>query len=282
MDHATNDTVEVLNVMMRQETSNYLTQSRLYDQSTTIDGECRRLMVAWCIQVSDFCQFDQNTFCVAINILDRFMAKQRHILNENNAQFQLVAMACLYTAVKTNEPMALDPATMSRLSKGAFSAKQIEDMEYNILETIGWLVNVPTALSFADIFLKLLPSGSTNKVQEKFILKLIKHQIIYAIQDSRFLGMPASEIAFTAAYNATMMTVGNLTCQKAYRSLQQSIKTNLLPLSLESVLMLQAQNSGILADFIPIAPQRAQRRKSSSKSSAQSHLSPRCVTMSRQ
>lgn len=281
MDHATNDTVETLNVMMKQESSNYLTESRLYDQWTTIDGECRRLMVSWCIQISDFCQFDLNTLCVAINILDRFVAKKRHILNENNDQFQLVAMSCLYTAIKTNEPMALDPATMSKLSKGAFSTKQFEEMEFDILKTISWRVNVPTALSFADMFLQLLPSKLTNKVQKKFILKLIKHQVRYAMQDSRFLGMAASEIAFTAAYNATMMTVGNSTCQKAYRSLQQSINCNLLPLSLEQVLMLEAQNSGILADFTLLAPQRVQRRKSSSKSSVQSHLSPRCVTMSR-
>jgi len=282
MDHATNDTVEVLNAMTKQESSGYLTESNLYDQSTTIDGECRKLMISWCLQVSDFCQFDQNTVCIAVNILDRFVAKQRSILNQNNDQFQLAAMACLYTAVKTNEPMALDPATMARLSKGAFTAKQIEEMEFKIMKVVGWRVNVPTALSFADMFLQLLPSNLTDKVQRKFVSKLIKHQIIYATQDSRFLGMPASELAFTAAYNAAMMTAGNLTCQKAFKSLQQSIKSNLLPLSLERVLMLQAQNSGILSDFTPVAPtQKVQRRKSSSKSSAQHHLSPRCVTMSR-
>merc|ERR1719512_435933 len=131
------------------------------------------------------------------------------------------------------------------------------------------------------MFLQLLPSKLTNKVQKKFILKLIKHQVRYAMQDSRFLGMPASEIAFTAAYNATMMTLGKASLA-AYQKLQQSMNVNLLPLKLESTLMFQAQNSGILADFIHLIPsQRAPRRKSSTKSSEQNHLSPRCVTMSR-
>lgn len=280
MDHSTNDTVDTLNAMMQQESLSYLTESGLYDKSTAIDGECRKLMVSWCIQVADFCQFDPNTICTALNILDRFVAKQRHILDENNEQFQLAAMASLYTAVKTNEPMALDPATMSKLSKGAFSAKQIEEMEFKIMQTIGWRINTPTALSFADMFFKLLPSDLTSKTQQKLIFKLIQHQILHAVEDSRFLGMPASEIAFTAAYNATMLTLGKASLV-AYRNLQQSINVNLLPLKLESTLMFQAQNSGILADFIHLIPsQRAPRRKSSTKSLEQNHLSPRCVTIS--
>lgn len=281
MDHSTNDTVDTLNAMMQQESLSYLTESGLYDKSTAIDGECRKLMVSWCIQVADFCQFDPNTICTALNILDRFVAKQRHILDENNEQFQLAAMASLYTAVKTNEPMALDPATMSKLSKGAFSATQIEEMEFKIMQAIGWRINTPTALSFADMFFKLLPSDLTSKTQQKLIFKLIQHQILHAVEDSRFLGMPASEIAFTAAYNATMLTLGKASIV-AYRNLQQSINVNLLPLKLESTLMVQAQNSGILADFIHLIPsQRAPRRKSSTKSLEQNHLSPRCVTMSR-
>mmetsp|Transcript_27555 Transcript_27555/g.41690 ORF Transcript_27555/g.41690 Transcript_27555/m.41690 type:complete len:282 (-) Transcript_27555:78-923(-) len=281
MDHSTNDTVDTLNAMIQQESLSYLTESGLYDKSTTIDGGCRKLMVSWCTQVADFCQFDPNTICNAVNILDRFVAKQRHILEENNEQFQLAAMASLYTAVKTNEPMALDPATMSKLSKGTFSGKKIEEMEFKIMKTIGWRVNTPTALSFADMFFKLLPSELTSKTQQKLIFKLTQHQILYAIEDSRFLGMPASEIAFTAAYNATMMTLGKASLA-AYQKLQQSMNVNLLPLKLESTLMFQAQNSGILADFIHLIPsQRAPRRKSSTKSSEQKHLSPRCVTMSR-
>eukprot|EP00547_Thalassionema_nitzschioides_P001803 CAMPEP_0194217260 /NCGR_PEP_ID=MMETSP0156-20130528/20788_1 /TAXON_ID=33649 /ORGANISM="Thalassionema nitzschioides, Strain L26-B" /LENGTH=287 /DNA_ID=CAMNT_0038946253 /DNA_START=91 /DNA_END=954 /DNA_ORIENTATION=- len=277
------ESIETINVMKQQEKMCYLTESGIYDQSTAIDGEWRRLMVGWCMQVCDFCQFDRRTVFIAINILDRFVARKRHILNNDTDvvknQFQLAAMACLYTSVKIHEPLAIDPGSMSKLSKGAFSAQEIEEMEFKILETIGWRVNTPTAASFAEIFLKLLPAGLTNSRQEKIIEQLIQCQISHATTDCTFLGMPASELAFTAAYNATVLTVG-LSASEAYQEIQQAIYVKLLPLEMENDLIACMQNSDILADAKPCVastPKEQQRKQSSGNSI---HLdSPRCIAM---
>merc|ERR1712232_164629 len=140
-----------------------------------------------------------------------------------------------------------------------------------------------TASSFADMFLELVPPGITSEIQQNFIKKMVKHQIIYATLDCRFLGMTASEVAFTATYNATVVTAGSRACQAAYRNLQQSINVSLLPIKLESALLAEVQSSGILSDFLAfnIPASTVRTRKSSSKSSSNHHLSPRCITMSR-
>lgn len=280
MDHV--ERIDTINAMKQQEKMGYLTESGLYDQSTAIDGEWRELMVLWCMQVCEFCQFDRRTVFIAINILDRFVAKERNILSNDTDvlknQFQLAAMACLYTSVKTHEPLAIDPDTMARLSKGVFSAQEIEEMELKILKTVGWRVNAPTASAFSEIFLKLLPASLLNSKQEKIIEQLIQCQISHATRDSIFLGMPASELALTAAYNATLFTVG-LSASEAYQGIQQAIHVNLLPLDMENALVACIQHSDILIDgkpCVPSTPKEHQQRKQA-RSNSITPSSPRCI-----
>mmetsp|Transcript_2569 Transcript_2569/g.3784 ORF Transcript_2569/g.3784 Transcript_2569/m.3784 type:complete len:308 (+) Transcript_2569:59-982(+) len=225
MDHATTnttsqeETIDMLNAMLEQENSTYVTEAGLYDTHNAmfIDGNCRRSMIAWCMQVSDFCQFSRNTLCIAVNTLDRFVAahKKKSCLDICGEEFQLAAMACLYTAVKTNENVALDPQSMSKLSKGKFSTTMIERMEFLILKTLQWRVNAPTALSFADLFLRIFPQQqlpSAKKEQERAILisQLVQDQIMYATHESQFLGVPASQLALAAVCNAVQLITGSL------------------------------------------------------------------------
>jgi hypothetical protein len=60
-------------------------------------------------------------------------------------------------AVKIHEPEAMDPDTVSTLSRGTYSAHDIENMELQILKALEWRVNPPTSVSFARQLLALLP-----------------------------------------------------------------------------------------------------------------------------
>mmetsp|Transcript_18414 Transcript_18414/g.27820 ORF Transcript_18414/g.27820 Transcript_18414/m.27820 type:complete len:279 (-) Transcript_18414:39-875(-) len=278
MDHATTiqeeETVDMLNAMLQQESSHYLTESCIYDQpQNAIDGDCRRSMVQWCMQVADFCQYDKNTLCMAINTLDRFVAMRPSIVQDDNDEYQLAAMACLYTAVKTNENIALDPESMSKLSKGKFGGRLIEDMELNILMTLKWRVNMPTALSFADMFLQLFLSDVAEE-QRTLLCQLIQDQIMCAAQEPHFLGISASQLALTAVRNAVKLVTG---------SIPSSVPVALqMPVQLQEALFNQIQNSAVSTPAIVVqSKEEASSTKVSSATESQQHLSPRCITMSR-
>ena len=158
MDHAA--TIETLIAMKTQEASAYVTATGLYDD-TPVDALCRLLMVNWSNSVADFCKYSRDTVAISIHNMDRYFAKQPLGLHDKR-KFQLIAMACLYMAIKVNEPEAIDPSTVSRLSKGVYSDVEIEIAEREIITALQWRVNPPTAVAFAEQYLKLLPAYPTE------------------------------------------------------------------------------------------------------------------------
>jgi len=246
-DNAMNEIIETINAMKKQELASYQTKCGIYDQSTRIDGKCRRIIVAWFKQIASYYNFRDCTVAVAVNILDRFVAEHSEELLASKtakAKFRLVSLVCLYTAVKSHEQVVLDSKSISKLSQGLFSPQKIEKMELRIITTLDWRINPPTAFAFADMYLKLsLPLVIVNDGDEThqqaavttMIEKLVKYQIDYAIENCQFLGMAASELAFTATYNATMATLGRR-YSLPYENIQKLIDVKLLPFQLENEL----------------------------------------------
>lgn len=205
------DIFDTINGMIKQENSAYRTKNGLYDdqeEAAVIDGECRRLMIVWFKQLAQFVNINHHTIAVTINVLDRYISKDPSIISNNDDyaashDFQLAAITSLYTTVKAHELLAIDPTTMSKLSKGAISSQEIEEMEFKILKKLQWRMNAPTAMEFAELYLKVLFLSSEEE-EISIQRKLIQCQIECAMEDTRFLGMSASDIAFTATYNASL------------------------------------------------------------------------------
>jgi len=275
------DINDTINAMKKQEQSGYNTQNGLYNPTTnviTVDAECRRTMVSWCKQIAKFCNLNHHTIAIAINTLDRFVAKEPQILSNNNtaSEFQLAVMASLYTSVKINEPAAIDPMNMAKLSKGAFSSQDIEKMEARILSKLGWRVNAPTAMAFAEMYLQLLiPSDQATTAK-----KLIQCQLEHAMEDCRFLGFCASEIAFTATHNALIVMFGY---PPYLGNLQNMFDLNSVSFHLEKNLMdhIQYAKSGEISLYRATASATKEHQLGHlSPRTTRYHLSPRSIVLS--
>jgi len=229
----------------------------------------RKKMIEWYHQIAEFCNFSNETVEIATSHLDRFV-----ILNHNHgpsskskvnlddqSNFQLVAMTAFYTAVKIYENEVMDPALLSSLSQGAYSANQFEVMEYQILSTLKWRVNPPTSLAFVRQFIHIVPTNlitttnrhnsSINQIQdlpkaiENTIFELSKLQTELSIGDNRLRTTNKSMIAFASFMNAlesvscldrqTIKRVGDYLskitsidwCSKQFMDAQYLLYTNL-------------------------------------------------------
>jgi len=281
---AIEDLMETITAMKKQEKSSYRTENGLYNNRSNkktqqiMNSENRRLMVAWCKKLANFCNFHHHTLAIAINILDRFVAKEPQIITSGSSSFQLATMAALYTSVKIHEDVVLDTTTMSKLSKGVFSSQEIEKMESRILMTLDWRVNTPTAMSFAEMYLQILVSPRKQQ-QIKIAKKLIQCQLEYAMEDCQFLGMDASEIAFTATYNAVMVTFGH---SSRLEDMQQAIELNFLPFQFETILMdhMHRTEFSAISSFRASATQPTKKQQSSIRSLPRhNNLSPRSTAI---
>jgi len=163
-------------------------------------NDCRYKMVDWCYKVSDFCKFDRETVVIAASYLDRFLMR-RHV--HDRKMFQLLAMTCLYTAVKIHEPEAMPPSLLASLSKGCYTTGDIVRMERQLLQTIEWKLNPPTPQSFVRTFIDLLEIPDQQK---QHIVQITKCQIDFSVMEPAFVTTPAITIAYAAIANALHAT----------------------------------------------------------------------------
>jgi len=168
-----------------------------------VDTDCRSQMVKWCYQIVDFCKFNRETAAMAISAFDRYLCtfQGREALHDT-ATFQLAAMAALYSSVKIHEPEIMGVDLVAQLSRGVYTVEQIEEMECNILRSVEWRVNSPTAMSFIRQFIELIPKTMVSPDLLEAAHDLSKFQTELAVGDYSFVTVPASTIAYSSLVNA--------------------------------------------------------------------------------
>lgn len=198
--------LETVAAMLRQEGNGYQTRdffSQHEGLPLDVDADCRSKMAAWCYQVVDFCSFNRESVEIAMNLLDRFLLTPSGIaVLKDRTLFQLASMTTLYTAIKINEPEAVDPATVSELSKGSFSAQDVEVMELHILNALEWRVNPPTSMSFVRSFLDMIPSYALPEPLRTTANDIAQFQTELAASTFDFIAVKRSTVAYCSLVNA--------------------------------------------------------------------------------
>lgn len=148
------DLVERLNILLEQETGSYRTedylapgfQQKLRDlwepqkhellscssgstSNSGINEVWREKICEWSYQVIDHFDFSREIVSIAVSYLDRYLSKRP----VNKKHFQLLAMSCLYLAIKLYEPGTVSMKSMIDLSRGYFLVEHMVEMELSIL-----------------------------------------------------------------------------------------------------------------------------------------------------
>jgi hypothetical protein len=109
----------------------------------------------------------------------------------------------LYIAIKTNEKVSFGSSYFATMSRGAYSAEQIEDMELNILHGLSWRINAPTSIQMVHYILSLI-LPHLNGVQEstwEFMLTEVHYQTEHAVRDYYCCLQRPSTIGLAAIFN---------------------------------------------------------------------------------
>jgi hypothetical protein len=213
------ETLETIAAMCHQEDTGYLAKDWLRLGQTSesssghrrlplhweeaVDIECRDKMVAWCIQVVDFCEYSRATVEITMSYLDRFLATPEGTTARNDrSSYQLACMAALYTAAKIHESKAIPPGLVARFSNGAFTSRDIEAMEVTLLRALKWRVNPPTSWDFVHKLMSLIPSDLLTKELRQTAIDLALLQTELAVANYEFVTVKASIIAYSALMNS--------------------------------------------------------------------------------
>lgn len=208
-DHVKDDVPDRIAIMLIQEENEYgcfdylaANEAIRKKAAKPVDEDCRVKMCEWCYQVVDFCKFRRETVGIGMSYLDRYMCskKGKKALGDRK-QYQLVAMTCLYIAIKLHEPLEMETSLLADLSRGCYTEMEFANMEQCILEAIEWRVSGPTPLAFVLHYVSFLPDIVSPSVVEA-IFDYARYQTELAIGDHYFVKSKPSEVGMAALLNA--------------------------------------------------------------------------------
>lgn len=207
--HETQEVPERIAVMLHQEESDYAVIDYLAANATMrklapkpVDEDCRVKMCEWCYQVVDFCKFRRETVVIGMTYLDRFLCtdKGKKALADRK-EYQLVAMTCLYIAIKLHEPLEMETSLLADLSRGCYTEMEFANMEKKILEYLLWRVSGPTALGFVQNYMMFIPDSVHEAVMDA-VFDYARYQTELAIADHHFVKLKPSIAGAAALLNA--------------------------------------------------------------------------------
>jgi hypothetical protein len=132
----------------------------------------RRKICEWSFEVVDHFGFDREVVSIALDYLDRVVSLKTRPSGEamHRRDFQLIAVTCLYLAIKVHgETDTFDGPRRKlkihafvELSRGLFSVETLEAKEREILEMLEWKVNPPTTVRIVATVLRLMPTWNEH------------------------------------------------------------------------------------------------------------------------
>ncbi|XP_026883652.2 cyclin-G1 [Electrophorus electricus] len=121
-----------------------------HDNGMRMTVKLRDFAVKDLLSLTRFFGFTAETFSLAVNLLDRFIA----VMKIQPKHLSCVSLCCFYIAVKASEeeknvPLACD---LIRISQNRFTVSDMMRMEKIVLEKLLWKIRAPTALQFLRLF----------------------------------------------------------------------------------------------------------------------------------
>jgi Cyclin, N-terminal domain/Cyclin, C-terminal domain len=148
-----------------------------------------------------FCSFDLSREVVAVSLsfFDRYFATLGNVYNGNVAL--LASLTTLHIAIKLYDTKKIKLSTLANLSRGQFTSRDIEMMEWTILAALRWKLHPPTPYTFVEHILFFLPQEVTGSIRNG-LNEVSKYLTELAICDAYFVDHAnSSTIAFASILN---------------------------------------------------------------------------------
>jgi len=208
LSRSTEDVADSLAAVIKRELTIYSCHEGYLNPSdpTIITADDRRKLVDWCYGVVDHCQLSREVVASAMDMVDRFLAMPSCSTDEalhDESKFQLLTITALYVAIKVNELVVVSSDLFAEMSRDAYTAKEIEDMELTLLSGLSWRCNAPTAFQVGHSILSLiLHLVKCSEVTWGFLLDEMKYLTELAVRDCYFSTQRKSTVALGATFNS--------------------------------------------------------------------------------
>nr|ACO12628.1 G1/S-specific cyclin-D2 [Lepeophtheirus salmonis] len=208
-------------------------------QRGCITDEHRRILGEWMRDVVFEVGSGPDTFCLAMNLLDRFLSL---VPLGSPSQLQLLGTVTLLVASKLRDSESIPGRSLIIYTDHSITSKEIKDWEWLLLQKLGWEINGVTPFDYLDHLLPRLSFPSSLDMKE--FRKFAETILVLVANEYAFTSLPPSRIAASAILIA-------------YRRLSENPSINSLLRSLQSLLLLSNTNDpeSSVRDISSVLPQ---------------------------
>eukprot|EP01123_Difflugia_compressa_P012416 TRINITY_DN529_c0_g1_i1.p1 TRINITY_DN529_c0_g1~~TRINITY_DN529_c0_g1_i1.p1 ORF type:complete len:466 (+),score=104.83 TRINITY_DN529_c0_g1_i1:1512-2909(+) len=160
-----------------------------------ITDRMRSILVDWLVEVHRMFKLLPETLFLTVYIIDKYLSLER----VERDKLQLIGVTAMLVASKYEEIYAPECNDFVYVSDGAYTKKQILEMEGRILNALSFRLTTPLALQFLRRYSKVASSDYN-------VHSLCKYIIEIALLDCDIHTYPPSIIAAASVYIARKMT----------------------------------------------------------------------------
>lgn len=118
-------------------------------------------MIDWMAEVLFTFKTCDQTFFLAVNLLDRYFKHSKRALV--STELHLLGIACMFIASKYEDVIPILMRTaVNKIAHNKFSQAQIEAKEIEVLQVLGFRIGQPSVKEFIDQFLAQLTLGGVG------------------------------------------------------------------------------------------------------------------------
>ncbi|XP_032181378.1 G1/S-specific cyclin-E1 isoform X2 [Mustela lutreola] len=192
---------EVWKIMLNKEKT-YLRDKHFMQRHPLLQPKMRAILLDWLMEVCEVYKLHRETFYLAQDFFDRYMATQQNIVK---TLLQLIGISSLFIAAKLEEIYPPKLHQFAYVTDGACSGEEILSMELIIMKALKWHLSPLTIVSWLNVYMQV---AYLNDLYEVLLPQYPQHIFIQiaelldlCVLDVGCLEFPYGVLAASALYH---------------------------------------------------------------------------------
>ncbi|KAM6225038.1 G1/S-specific cyclin-E1 [Rhynchocyon petersi] len=142
---------EVWKIMLNKEKM-YLRDKHFLERHPLLQPKMRAVLLDWLMEVCEVYKLHRETFYLAQDFFDRYMATQQNIVK---TLLQLIGISSLFIAAKFEEIYPPKLHQFAYVTDGACTGDDILNMELSIMKALKWHLSPLTVVSWLNVYMQV-------------------------------------------------------------------------------------------------------------------------------
>ncbi|KAM9860471.1 G1/S-specific cyclin-E1 [Aulostomus maculatus] len=146
---------------MLEKDKTYTRDVNMMEKHPHLQPKMRAILLDWLMEVCEVYKLHRETYHLAQDYFDRFMATQRNVFKST---LQLIGITCLFIAAKVEEMYPPKVHQFAYVTDEACTEDEILSMEIIIMKELKWSLSPQTSISWLNVYMQVAYLKETDEL----------------------------------------------------------------------------------------------------------------------